>query len=178
MPSVKDLIELIRSAWPVSVGLLLASALLLWADSQKFQYTLDLPRWVFGTAFLLAIVSASAAVISLLEGLISWVRLLRLEAAYRALRDRQIKELRHLPHDERYLLCWAYANGKRIFTGNYLNGTTRNLITLGYLNVPEGTFATHRTTLIIPDHVWDALHDMLRDQRLNDLVGIENPFEW
>ncbi len=176
MPSIKDLIELMGTSWPISLGLLLASASMLLADHLGLPYLASLPAWAPGAAFTVAVFSGATLTVSIIKSTISLICRPFDRRRRRKRQANHVAALADLSNDEGYILAWAVANRTQVISAPYFNATVKALITKGYLLMPPGSHSPVETPFLIPDHIWEAIKADLRDANLGDLVGAR-PFD-
>lgn len=164
------------TSWQIALGLLLASLGILTADYFDLPYLTSLPSWLPGAAFIGAILSGSVLGVAIARTAIE------MAAAPISLRRRLERQAKHveglgdISQPEQFLLAWAVANRTQVFSGDYFNEHVKALLARGYLSVPAGNHLTNKTPLRIPDYIWEALKNDLRDQDLSQLVGLR-PFD-
>jgi hypothetical protein len=176
MPSIKDLIELMSASWPVALGLLLASAGILTADYLHLPYLASLPAWLPGSAFVIGILSGSVLVVAIIRELIRWAKAPFIRRRRLRSQREHLKRLHDLSEAERWLLAWAVANRRQVFSGDYFNEHVTTLLARGYLRVSSGSHLSNNMPLHIPDHVWEAINKGFSSQDLSELVGLR-PFD-
>jgi hypothetical protein len=176
MPSIKDLLEMMSTSWPVALGLLFASSGILLADYFALSYLASLPKWLPGAAFIVAICSASVLAVSVARAVLEMAcvpfarrRRLKRQAEH-------IAGIEDISEPEKWLLAWAIANQTQVFSGDFFNEHVKALMARGYIRVPAGPHLTDKTPLHIPDHIWAALKERLRGEDLSKLFGAR-PFD-
>ncbi|NSL21745.1 hypothetical protein [Agrobacterium tumefaciens] len=175
MPSLKDLLELMNSSWPVAMVLLLAGAAILVGHESSItaHYFVALPTWTAGAAFIAVAFGGSMLSVTALRFLIDWA-----SGPFRRRRNAkwkkdQLASLSDLSEPEKILLAWAFANRTRVFSAPYFHPVTKALTAKGLLMIPGGNHHTDKTPFEIPQYLWDFLKEDLADDDLKQFVGID-----
>ena len=173
MPSFKDLLELLSASWPVALAVMLAGLAILGGYEFELtaKYLSSLPDWTPGAAFVAVAIGGAILLAALARSVV--------DVAARPMRRRRSAQWRKahidglvdLSDPEKGLLAWAYANRTKIFSAPYFNPVTKALTAKGYLLIPPGSHHTDETPFEIPDHIWEAVKDDLKDDDLTELVG-------
>ncbi|MCW8283929.1 hypothetical protein K7A42_23785 [Agrobacterium sp. InxBP2] len=174
MASFKDLLDLLSASWPVALALLLAGLAILCGYEFELtaKYLRSLPEWTPGAAFVAVAIGGAILFAALAQAVV--------EVAARPVRQRRsaqwrkahIDGLEDLSDPEKGILAWAYANRTKVFSAPYFHPVTKALTAKGYLQIPPGSHHSDETPFEIPDHIWEAVKDDLRDDDLTELVGL------
>ena len=153
-----------EASWPVALAACSGASAILVGDAYGVRYLLDLPPWLFSTAFLIAVFSGAIVVVAIIQ----WC----LRALHKFVRWRghqkqiaaHLGRLRALPENEIEVLFWAAQHGRQVFLTNLNHPRVEPLLAKGYLQLVAGTHDVLDWPYKIPDHVWDFLAtDMATD---------------
>ena len=179
LPTVKDLIDLLRAGWPVSLAVAFASVGVLTADHYQMSYLSLLPAWLPGAGFVGFIASASLLLVALVQGVgrmmaAPFARKRRLQN-----QERHVEGLNDISDPEKWLLAWAVANNTQVFAGDYFNEQVKALLARGYLSLAfGGAHYPSETPLRVPDHIWAVLKKELQSHEIKGLIGARPFSRW